>query len=174
MSPEAEKNRLVDNTILTIVARISMTLAIPVISILIWLVNDRFETRFNTLSENNKTSLTELSKTFEGSLASQSSHFQLQQQMMLNQLTEITKSLATAHANASSNQNRITILETNRTQDVVRFSNLETNMGQRYDRVQDALVELSNQVSSLTATIKAERGISVPLNGRTRMPKELR
>lgn len=131
--------RLVDNAILLMVARVSMALALPALSLFVILVQDKIDS---------------MNRAQDNALAIVTQQFTTQNQLLVSQLNEMSKTIAADQANAISSASRITVLETRMTQDSVRMAAFETTMGNRYDRVQDALVNLSNQVAGLTATLR--------------------
>lgn len=155
MANEVGKS-LVDNVMLTLIARAAMLLAIPAFGLITYLVNDRFEVRMINQEKALIIALETQKESFQTALQNQQSQYQGQQTMLLNQITELNRSLANAHSNATQNKGRIDVLESQRASESVRLAAFESTMTQRYDRVQDALIQLSNQVSALAAIFRSD------------------
>lgn len=120
MNPSAEK--IANNTVVLVAARISMALALPTISLLFWLYTGWQDDKLNAIRA---------------------------------QTTIAQNAASEASQKADKVSERLVAVETKQVQDAEAGQRFQNEMLGRMDRMQDAIVELSNSVSALTATVRA-------------------
>lgn len=118
MDPE----KLVNNTIILIMARVSMLLSMPTIGLLFWLYTGWQEDKLNTIR---------------------------------TQVTIAQTAASESSRKATDVSDRLIAVETKQVQDAAAGARFQNEMLGRMDRMQDAIVGLSNSVSALTATVQA-------------------
>lgn len=110
--------RIVDNVLMTAVARVAMALIIPVLAVFVWIYLDGRAT-------------------------------------MQNEVAEAKTAIATTAAKVDDVNDRLIKVETKQERDTESSRQFEQEMLGRQDKMQQAIIELSNSVSALTATVKA-------------------
>lgn len=114
--------RIAESTIILAIARASMVLALPTITLLFWLYTTWQEDKLNTIRA---------------------------------QVTIAEKAASAASQKATDVSDRLIAVETKQVQDASAGARFQNEMLGRMDRMQDAIIELSNSVSALTATVQA-------------------
>lgn len=114
--------KIVDSTIMTALARLSMVLAIPLICALGWLYQNWQEDKLTAIR---------------------------------TQVAQVQVTSDAAAKKAGDVSDRLIALETKQARDAEASARFQTEMLNRQDKMQEAIVGLTSSVSALTATVKA-------------------
>jgi hypothetical protein len=117
--------KIAENVLLLAIARVSMALALPTIGLIAFLGSQWLEGKFDA-----------------------------QANVVNQQITTVTATATRANDVASKVNDRLIAVEVKQVQDAASSDRFQTSTLTRLDRIQDSLVQLSNTVSALTATLQ--------------------
>lgn len=123
-----EPKRIAENTALLLISRISMALCIPLFSLLGYIYWQYLDAKFDVI--NNRVTVIE------------------------NKADSASDAASRASDLAGKANDRLTAVETRQTSDASSSDKFQASTLARLDRIQESLVELSNTVSALTATLQ--------------------
>lgn len=123
-----EPKRIAENTALVLISRLSMALCIPLFSLLGYIYWQYLDTKFDVI--NNRVTVIESKADSASDAAVKASDL------------------------AGKANDRLTAVETRQTSDANSSDKFQASTLARLDRIQESLVELSNTVSALTATLQ--------------------
>lgn len=137
MTTAAQK--IVDSSLLAAAARISMALFLPTVGLIVALVNGH---------------ISQLNESQSSALSATTKQFEIQNQILNEKLTQIVLGLNSDRSSLITAQRQLGILEAQQRNDAARFQSFEQSFSARYDKLTDALVKMSNQLSALTASME--------------------
>lgn len=142
--------RIVNNVLLTAVARVSMALTLPVVSFLFLLLQMLYTSDLERVQLTAKSEI----NLVQQQLTAQQQTFDRQMGDVLKRLGELAILSNNSVTNYHSNANRINVLETNRAQDVLRIANTESTLSTKYDRLTDAVSNMSSRIAELAVEVR--------------------
>lgn len=130
---DVRTQKIADSVLLRAIARVSMALAIPLISMIIYLgsgwLNQKFEAQ---------------AKTAEQAVSMQTSR-----------IDRIETTATTAIQQSAKVNERLMVVETKQVTADATAANFQKDTLIRLDRLQDSMVSMSNAIAALTATMQA-------------------
>lgn len=153
---DSASKKIVDNVIFTAIARISMALTLPVVTFLFILLQMVYTSDLERIQSTAKAD----NSLIQQQLVTQQQTFDRQMGDVLKRLGELTTLSNNSLTNHHQNQNRISILESNRAQDAGRLTSLENLFSSKFDRLTDAVSGINNRLAELT--VEARGRIPAP------------
>ena len=141
---ESAAEKVAKNHLLLAVARISMVLALPTITLIATMGSNQLESKFVEIQ--NKIDLNQ---------SSVSQKFSAVEKAAESQATITREENKTQSELVTKLSDKLIAVETKQTQDAAQLERFQTAVLIRLDRLQDSQVTSSNAISTLTATVQA-------------------
>ena len=125
--------KIADSVILRAVARVSMVLAIPVLTFIATLGSSWLNEKFEKQATANQNAI----------------------QFQVSRIDRIEKTATTAIEQSAKVNDRLTVVETKQVTADATAAKFQNDTLTRLDRLQDSMVSMSNAIAALTATMQA-------------------
>jgi ABC-type anion transport system duplicated permease subunit len=139
---EDRSRKIADNVVLLAVARLSMALSLPALGLVAFLFNQNLEQKFETQDQK---------------ITAQKEASQNESRVNTARIETVEKSAQAAIAQTTQVNERLISVETKQTQESAAAQQFQNATLTRLDRMQDSIVNMSNAVAALTATIQANQ-----------------
>lgn len=142
MNTEDRALQVANNAILLMVARLSMALAIPVLGTVTTIGAMYLDQKFEAQ---------------EAKIQQQRTASEQESRVQVARIERIERMTTTAIENAAKVGERLISVETKQNQESVAAAQFQQATLARLDKMQESIINLSNSIASLTATIQAQQ-----------------
>lgn len=125
--------KIADNVMLRAIARVSMTLSMPLLGLVVFLGSGWLEGKFDKAETDSQNAIA----------------------IQVSRIDRIEKTATTAIDQSVRVNDRLTVVETKQSTADATAAKFQNDVLIRMDRFQDSIVSMSNAISALTATMQA-------------------
>lgn len=148
---DAQTKSIANSVILLAVARISMALSLPALGFVAWLASAWLDQKF----EAQDAKITAQEKASQNQSSITTTRIETVERSAAARIETAEKTASIAVTQSASVNERLIAVETKQTQDAALAERFQNATLQRLDRMQDSIVNMSNAIAALTATLQA-------------------
>lgn len=150
---DAPTKTIADSVILLAVARISMALSLPALSAVVWLSGQWLDQKFAAQDAK----IVAQDKAADNQAKITTSRIETVERSAAARIETAEKTAAVAVTQSAQVNERLIAVETKQTEEAASAERFQNATLQRLDRMQDSIVNMSNAIAALTATLQANQ-----------------
>lgn len=148
---DQQTKTIADNVLLLAVARVSMALSLPALGLIVWLGGAWLDGKFE--AQDAKIQVQREATQNQGSITT--ARIETVERSAAARIETAEKTAGVAVTQAAQVNERLIAVETKQTEETASADRFQNATLQRLDRMQDSIVNMSNAIAALTATLQA-------------------